>query len=75
MMAMCTDRPRFPDSALEQGFVVLAVDGEFGKPSVSDATDYRWALVATGRAAGKGMAGCDEVASRDGGNFRRGRLR
>ncbi len=42
---------RFVGPALEQGFVVLAVDGEFGKPSVSDATDYRWALVATGRAA------------------------
>ncbi len=42
---------RFIGPALEQGFLVMAVDGEFGKPGVSDATDYRWALVATGRDA------------------------
>ncbi|MEO8043498.1 MAG: hypothetical protein ABI674_01215 [Spartobacteria bacterium] len=42
---------RFVAPALEQGFVVMAVDGEFGKPSVTDRPDYRWALTATGRDA------------------------
>jgi hypothetical protein len=42
---------RFVGPALEQGFVVMAVDGEFGKPSVTDRPDYRWALAATGRDA------------------------
>ena len=42
---------RFIGPALEQGFVVMAVDGEFGKPTGIDRPDYRWALVATARAA------------------------
>jgi hypothetical protein len=42
---------RFVGPALEQGFVLMAVDGEFGKPSVTDRPDYRWALAATGRDA------------------------
>ncbi len=37
---------QFVRDALENGFVVLAVDGEFGKPTTgSDSTDFRWALV------------------------------
>jgi len=42
---------RFLDEALGQGFVVMAVDGEFGKPTKDDSTAYRWALVAAGRDA------------------------
>lgn len=36
---------QYVTDALEKGFVVLAVDGEFGKPSGDDSTDFRWALV------------------------------
>jgi len=42
---------RYLSEALAQGFVVMAVDGEFGKPTKDDATSYRWALVAAGRDA------------------------
>ena len=37
-------RPFVPD-ALGKGFVVLAVDGEFGSPGANDSTAFRWALV------------------------------
>jgi hypothetical protein len=40
---------QFLGDALERGFVVMAVDGEFGKPTVGDPPSFRWALVAAGR--------------------------
>lgn len=40
-----------PD-AVNKGFVVMAVDGEFGRPpSEGDSTDFRWALTASGLSA------------------------
>ena len=36
---------QFVRCALEKGFGVLAVDGQFGKPPGSDSVDFRWALV------------------------------
>jgi hypothetical protein len=42
---------QFLDDALERGFVVMAVDGEFGKPTAGDPPSFRWALVAAARAA------------------------
>ena len=36
---------QFVGSALEKGFAVLAVDGQFGKPTGNDSVDFRWALV------------------------------
>lgn len=42
---------RFLREALAQDFVVMAVDGEFGKPTLGDPPPYRWALVAAGRDA------------------------
>lgn len=42
---------QFLDDALGRGFVVMAVDGEFGKPTVGDPPSFRWALVAAGRTA------------------------
>ncbi len=42
---------RFLGEALAQDFVVMAVDGEFGKPTVGDPPSFRWALVAAGRDA------------------------
>ncbi|HEX3817339.1 MAG TPA: hypothetical protein VHW03_03520 [Chthoniobacterales bacterium] len=35
----------FVADALARGFVVLAVDGEFGSPVANDSTAFRWALV------------------------------
>ncbi len=37
--------------ALEKGFVVLAVDGQFGKPGNGDSIEFRWALVSAALAA------------------------
>lgn len=37
--------------ALAQGFVVIAVDGEFGKATAGDPPAFRWALAAAGRDA------------------------
>ena len=42
---------RYLDEALAQDFVVMAVDGEFGKPKAGDPPSFRWALVAAGRDA------------------------
>jgi hypothetical protein len=40
-----------PD-ATNKGYAVMAVDGEFGKPSSDgDSTDFRWALVSSGLSA------------------------
>ena len=40
-----------PD-ATNKGYVVMAVDGEFGKPAgEGDSTDFRWALVSSGLSA------------------------
>lgn len=35
----------FVPDALARGFVLLAVDGEFGSPGANDSTAFRWALV------------------------------
>ncbi|MDQ3199851.1 MAG: hypothetical protein M3Q46_11830 [Verrucomicrobiota bacterium] len=42
---------QYLDEALAQGFVVIAVDGEFGKPTAGDPPSFRWALVAAARDA------------------------
>ncbi len=42
---------QYLSEALAQGFVVIAVDGEFGKPTVGDPPSFRWALVAAARDA------------------------
>jgi hypothetical protein len=46
-------RANYLPDATEKGFVVIAVDGEHGKPSDQgrDSTDFRWALVQAGLAA------------------------
>lgn len=36
---------QYVEDAVGKGFVLVAVDGEFGKPSHDDSTDFRWALV------------------------------
>ncbi len=42
---------QYVKTALAKGFVVLAIDGEFGKPTAGDPPSFRWALVAAGRDA------------------------
>ena len=46
-------RANYLPDATEKGFVVIAIDGEHGKPADQghDSTDFRWALVQAGLAA------------------------
>ena len=36
---------QYVPAALRNGYVLLAVDGQFGKPAQGDSIDFRWALV------------------------------
>ncbi len=42
---------QYLSDALGKGFVVIAVDGEFGKPTGGDPPSFRWALIAAARDA------------------------
>ena len=42
---------QYLSDALGKGFVVIAVDGEFGKPTAGDPPSFRWALIAAARDA------------------------
>lgn len=41
-------RYSFLPDATNKGYVLMAIDGEFGKPENNDSLDFRWALVSSG---------------------------
>ena len=51
--SIASTRANYLPDATQKGFVVIAVDGEIGKPAAHghDSTDFRWTLVQAGLAA------------------------